>query len=75
MVHAGIELLKDHILMLPAVEKSLIDLLDDVYTSSLGAINILSDLLNFENLDAGDAFYFSYCSHPLFYLLMADRNI
>ena len=53
MVHAGIELLKEHLLRLSTVDDAVMGLVDDVYNSSLAAINILTDLLNFENLDAG----------------------
>lgn len=36
-------------------DKTVLDLIADVYDSSVMAINILADLLSFENLDAGGA--------------------
>ena len=53
VVHASIELLKDYLAALSISDAALTDLIDDAYKSSLAAINILSNLLNFENIDAG----------------------
>ena len=53
VVHASIELLKDYLAALAVSDAALTDLIDDAYKSSLAAINILSNLLNFENIDAG----------------------
>ena len=53
VVHVGIELLRDQLLKNRFIESCVVELINDVYTSSEAAINILSDLLNFENIDAG----------------------
>ena len=37
------------------LEESMLDLLDDICESSEAAINILNDLLNYENMDAGES--------------------
>ena len=54
VVHAGIELLRETLLA-RFEDKTVLDLIADVYDSSVMAINILADLLSFENLDAGGA--------------------
>ena len=53
VVHVSIELLRDYLAKLAFRETMALELIDDAYNSSLAAISILSNLLNFENLDAG----------------------
>jgi len=36
-----------------SLNKDLLDLVEDIFTASDSAINILNDLLNYEHLDAG----------------------
>ena len=56
MVHAGLDILraelKNESLVLASVRDA-VELVEDIFTSSESAINILNDLLNYEHLDAG----------------------
>ena len=55
VVHAGLELLKDHVQLHIVGEsgEAILELMDDIAASSSTAIGILDDLLNYENIDAG----------------------
>ena len=52
MVHAGLQLLRDEMQQHNHLV-SCLELLEDIYSASDGAISILNDLMSYENLDAG----------------------
>lgn len=54
VVHAGLELLRDHVLPIQGdIGKAIMDLMEDIAAASTTAISILDDLLNYENIEAG----------------------
>ena len=55
VVHAGLDLLRDQVLLqfLGESGRAILELLDDIAAASTTAISILDDLLNYENIDAG----------------------
>lgn len=57
VVHAGLDILRGELkapafLALPSL-KEIVELVEDIFISSESAINLLSDLLNYEHIDAG----------------------
>lgn len=59
IVHAGLDIIRAEInphsneLFLPSLSKEAAEMIEDVYSASETAIDILNDLLNYENIDAG----------------------
>ena len=56
VVHAGLDLLRSELSICPVMAPAITDLMElveDMFSASESAINILNDLLNYENLDAG----------------------
>lgn len=58
MVHAGLEILRSELNNVTQsassqVSNSLCELIDDIYSASETAIEILNDLLHYEHMDAG----------------------
>mmetsp|Transcript_9907 Transcript_9907/g.13587 ORF Transcript_9907/g.13587 Transcript_9907/m.13587 type:complete len:940 (-) Transcript_9907:315-3134(-) len=56
VVHAGLDLLRSELSVCPVMAPAITDLMElveDMFSASESAINILNDLLNYENLDAG----------------------
>jgi len=55
VVHAGLDLLKEEAMRIEGdVGKAFTELMEDIIEASEIAINILNDLLNYENIDAGN---------------------
>jgi signal transduction histidine kinase len=55
VIHAGLELLQEELRRLVgAPMPSAMELLEDIYSSSELAINIMNDLLNYEDLEEGE---------------------
>ena len=56
VVHAGLDLLKEQALRIEGeTGKVFIDLMEDIIEANGIAISILDDLLNYENIDAGNS--------------------
>lgn len=69
MVHAGLDIMRDELRQMHSSQKAcvvlnssnevteqiggLLELVDDIFTASDSAINILNDLLDYEHMDAG----------------------
>eukprot|EP00597_Dinobryon_sp_UTEXLB2267_P014201 CAMPEP_0170106806 /NCGR_PEP_ID=MMETSP0020_2-20130122/5603_1 /TAXON_ID=98059 /ORGANISM="Dinobryon sp., Strain UTEXLB2267" /LENGTH=425 /DNA_ID=CAMNT_0010331223 /DNA_START=272 /DNA_END=1545 /DNA_ORIENTATION=+ len=55
VVHAGLDLLSDHVQkhIVGEAGKAIMELMEDISAASTTAICILDDLLNYENIDAG----------------------
>lgn len=78
MVHAGLEILRSELITLTqsaALEanNSLRELMDDIYSASETAIEILNDLLHYEHMDAG-TFNLELSWRPLARLLQSKLN-
>ena len=56
MVHAGLDLLRSELQGISSLPRSTLELVEDIFTSSESAINILNDLLSYEYIDAGEIF-------------------
>ena len=56
MVHAGLDLLRSELQAISSLPRSTLELVEDIFTSSESAINILNDLLSYEYIDAGEIF-------------------
>mmetsp|Transcript_17069 Transcript_17069/g.23459 ORF Transcript_17069/g.23459 Transcript_17069/m.23459 type:complete len:922 (+) Transcript_17069:41-2806(+) len=53
VVHAGLDLLRSELQSVASLSRSTLELVEDIFTSSESAINILNDLLSYEYIDAG----------------------
>ena len=53
VVHSGIDFLLDQIRQNTWSLESIVEMLEDIFSSSESAIYILNDLLEYEKLDAG----------------------
>ena len=53
VVHAGLDLLRSELQSVAALSRNTLELVEDIFTSSESAINILNDLLSYEYIDAG----------------------
>eukprot|EP00597_Dinobryon_sp_UTEXLB2267_P008080 CAMPEP_0170084348 /NCGR_PEP_ID=MMETSP0019_2-20121128/19592_1 /TAXON_ID=98059 /ORGANISM="Dinobryon sp., Strain UTEXLB2267" /LENGTH=563 /DNA_ID=CAMNT_0010300441 /DNA_START=238 /DNA_END=1929 /DNA_ORIENTATION=+ len=53
VVHAGLDILRGELESYKSLSEDVLELVEDIFSASDSAINILNDLLNYEHLDAG----------------------